>query len=107
MIARPCAPARRPTYARGSKIGLSNTIKRRFIWNGERSIDAVMTGTSRTYVTSRSRCRALVVHRPAKFSGPAQVANDPGKIDAAVLAVDEALVHRGRAGAERRRGARG
>ena len=36
---------------------------------------------------------------------PAQVANDPGKIDAAVVAFDEALIDRGRAGAERGRGA--
>src|SRR6185312_4160624 len=67
MIARPCAPARRPTYAAGSKIGLSNTLKIRFIRNGERSIDAVMTGISVASVTSRSRCGATDARGPDRI----------------------------------------
>src|SRR5215475_12979948 len=40
LTARPCLPARRPLYRAASKIGLSNTMKTRFIRQGERSIDA-------------------------------------------------------------------
>src|SRR4029450_5089195 len=110
LTARPCLPARRAHYPAASKIGLSNTMKTRFIRQGERSIDADLFASRRNFpFTLPTLVRAFLTEKMGGFGVVlhcAQIADDPGEIDATVAAVDEPLVDGRRAGAERRGGAR-
>src|SRR6266478_4905839 len=77
MTARPCIPARRPTYAAGSKIGLNNTIKIGFICYGECSIE----WTIRAFVVtlcSRQVWRSAGAMPPTHTGNSFQFAEDGG-----------------------------
>src|SRR5262245_48089666 len=102
LTARPCFPARHAHYPAASKIGLSNTMKTRFIRQGERSIDADFIASGRNLPFTLPDARESFFNRAdgwvRRGSHCAQIADNPGEIDAAVAAVDKALVNRRRAG---------
>src|SRR3981189_3202779 len=84
-VPRPCFP--RPDtspYKGQSKIGLNNTIKIRFICNGE---DSVVIAIETNDATLRSPCEAAVhVSAACKPQSAAQEANNTGEVASALAA---------------------
>src|SRR4051812_47476600 len=95
----------RSNYRPWSKFDLNNTIKIKFICDGEWSIEQTIarsraTGCSRSSATPvKGSCRLRSALRGLYrilTSAAAQKANDPGKIGAIVALIDENAVQRGR-----------
>src|SRR5437762_7296538 len=81
-------PRRNATLGAWSKFDLNNTIKIKFIWDGEWSIEDTI--------------RDIAVMLCSRCTRAAQKSDDPGKINGAAARRHEALIDRGRLGAERR-----